>query len=213
MVHRGSRARNAVALTFDDGPHHVNSPRLLEVLRRHGVRATFFVNGNAVKGHESIVGDALEAGCEIGNHFYQHVSVAQLNYVAMEREIEGCWNSVRNIRPEKVLPKIVRPPYGIVDSKILFWAWRHGWAIVLWSKDSLDSHNLDRDRSMRHIRELSIENGDIILMHEDALHLEERLELSIQRTKAKGLEFVTVSEMLGLRNRLTADPFCRSDSR
>src|SRR5271154_1829902 len=84
--HRGSRSRHAIALTFNDGPSD-STPRLLALLNRHSIRATFFMCGQNVRRHPTIARAVLAAGHEIGNHTYSHPNLLFRSPQLMEREI------------------------------------------------------------------------------------------------------------------------------
>src|SRR5690606_10742287 len=76
------------ALTFDDGPHPALTPRILEVLDRHGIRATFMAMGFAAQRYPSLVGEIVAAGHEIGHHGWRHLNLAKVSPATTRKEIE-----------------------------------------------------------------------------------------------------------------------------
>ena len=109
VVHRGRRRRRAVALTFDDGPSEW-TPALLDVLRDHRARATFFVLGRAVAGREKTVRRTLSEGHELGNHLHDHRDPAQLTDEELLGELKRASRALQSV--VGMAPRLVRPPYG-----------------------------------------------------------------------------------------------------
>jgi peptidoglycan/xylan/chitin deacetylase (PgdA/CDA1 family) len=130
-IHRGSAGRRAVALTFDDGPDPIYTPRILETLARYQARATFFLVGERAQRHPEIVQAIEAAHHEVGNHTYTHSHLWVLPPAKTRHELTRCAEVLTAItgRP----PRYFRPPWG----KFNFVAYRHaarlGEARVLWS--------------------------------------------------------------------------------
>ena len=97
-----------VALTFDDGPTPRGLDTILPVLAEHGVRATFFVNGDAIRENPAMVARLIEAGHEIGNHGYSHIRLIFRSPAEIERQIV---DTDRLLRRQGVKTKLFRPPY------------------------------------------------------------------------------------------------------
>lgn len=108
VVYRG-RDRHAIALTFDDGPSEW-TPALLDVLREHDARATFFVLGSAVAGREDTVHRIVDEGHELGSHLYEHRDPAQLSDHELAEELERTSRTLEAV--VGAAPRLVRPPYG-----------------------------------------------------------------------------------------------------
>ena len=106
-VIRVSTAEPAIALTFDDGPHPEDTPRLLDVLERHGAKATFFVVGKSARDHPDLIERIAGAGHALGNHTWDHLSMPSLTGRFRRRQL--AWT-------EEVLGShssgLFRPPYG-----------------------------------------------------------------------------------------------------
>jgi peptidoglycan/xylan/chitin deacetylase (PgdA/CDA1 family) len=113
-----------VALTFDDGPHPLHTPRVLEVLERHHVRATFFMMGRNVERFPAIARQVLNRGHEIGNHSYSHPKLVLMSPRRVREEIERTDQLLRSIgvsgeiyfRPPHAA-KFVVLPYVLVQMK------------------------------------------------------------------------------------------------
>lgn len=123
-----------IALTFDDGPHSVYTPMLLDGLRKRGVHATFFLLGENVIGKEAIVKQMQEDGHLIGNHGYSHV---QMNKEAVSNACEQIEENNRQIEAiTGVRPQYLRPPYGSWNEEL---ECTTNMTVVLWDVDTLDT--------------------------------------------------------------------------
>ncbi len=130
-IHRGSSGRRAVALTFDDGPDPVFTPRILDTLACEGARATFFVVGKRAQRHPEILRAIADASHEIGNHTYGHPHLWLLSPARTRVEMTRCADIVTAVtgRP----PRYFRPPWGKFNLAAYRHAARLGEARVLWS--------------------------------------------------------------------------------
>ncbi|MDR1671680.1 MAG: polysaccharide deacetylase family protein [Alistipes sp.] len=109
--------RREIALTFDDGPHPEHTPLVLDVLSRHGSKATFFVTGERAAAHPEIVRRIADEGHAIGNHTQHHSSWFPLKSArAMAREIEECDEVIEKITGTR--PEMFRPPFGVTNPSL-----------------------------------------------------------------------------------------------
>lgn len=186
----------AVALTFDDGPHAANTPRLLELFAREDIRVTFFEVGDTVAKHPGLARAVAEAGHEIGNHSKTHPHLGKMNDLdAVRAELVETQRIIE--QAAGVTPRVFRAPFI-----------SHGPA--LWTV--LDELKLPSVASRLHVgdwegkitteeiieRASRAEAGDIILLHTWQNKTVEALPELIRRLRAKGLRFATVSELLAL---------------
>lgn len=153
---------DAVSLTFDDGPHPVWTPLVLDRLRKRGVHATFFVVGERVRAHPDIVARIADEGHAIGNHGWIHRSFLWNTTSAIRESIERCQHAVAEI--VGAAPRWVRPPFGRRDFRLYRVLRRLELVPVLWSLDSLDWFRNDADAIRRRLRRA--QRGDIVLMHD-----------------------------------------------
>ena len=179
-----------IALTFDDGPHPVYTKKLLDGLRKRGVKATFFLIGENIEGNEELVKQMAEDGHLIGNHTYSHIQLTSGNRETFREELVKTNEILENITGEKV--SFVRPPYGSWDKSF---EKELNMFPVLWNIDPLDwcSHNAEC------IAAKVVEkagDGDIILMHDYYdTSVTAALEV-VDVLQKRGFQFVTVEEIL-----------------
>ena len=194
---RGSAASSKIALTFDDGPGEA-TPRILETLQQHGVRATFFLCGENVERYPGLARRIAEDGHEIGNHTYSHPHLFGKTPGRIALEIRRAQDVITHRTGCR--PKLFRPPYGerwfglfpILSGKEL--------STVMWSVNSHD-WRLPAARIARQVIRKT-RPGSIILLHDGAPLREggNRMETAAALGEIIGAlreqyEFVTASEM------------------
>ncbi len=109
-------SESVVALTFDDGPRDPDTAQILDVLRDHGVVATFFLIGENVARHPGLARRIVREGHAIGNHSFTHRSLPTLADAQIRAEIERAAEAIR--RATGLRPWLLRPPYGTMDSRL-----------------------------------------------------------------------------------------------
>jgi peptidoglycan/xylan/chitin deacetylase (PgdA/CDA1 family) len=125
-----------IALTFDDGPNDAATPQLLEVLARHGVRATFFAMGDFARVRPEIVRQVVAAGHVLGNHTMSHPRLSTEPAARVRRELAECNAVLEEITGAAV--KFFRPPYGARRPYVLCAARNLGLTPVLWNVTGYD---------------------------------------------------------------------------
>src|SRR3954468_1794489 len=160
-----------VALTFDDGPHPVGTPAVLEALAARGVQATFFLVGEQVARHRSLAAEIASAGHGIALHGYRHRLLLRIpprvladdlhRAHALIAETTGC------------APSVYRPPYGVFSPAGLRIARREGWEPMLWSQWGTDWRKFISPRTIAQRLTSGVVGGDVLLLH-DADHYSAR---------------------------------------
>jgi peptidoglycan/xylan/chitin deacetylase (PgdA/CDA1 family) len=202
---RLSPGERLVALSFDDGPSDELTPSLLDLLRRHGVRATFFVVGRELDGREKIIRRATADGHELANHTHTHRHPFELSDAELAEELELANAAIS--AAASVRPRLARPPFGKARQRFAETAARLWLSTVLWSVDSGDSLAYSGSQIARFV--CAARSGDIILLHDggkrrpNTLEATERALIALRR---KGFGFVTVSELLATGRKTAADP-------
>lgn len=201
-------SRLVVALTFDDGPHPEFTPKLLDILRDSGVRATFYVVGRNVEAYPEIARRIVSEGHEIANHSWSHPSLTSLDGRSLRQEVEKANDAI--VRATGRRPKSMRPPYGAINKRVRRAILRdQGLDMVFWSCDPLDWERPEAEVVRQRMVEC-VEPGDILLAHDIHPGSVEAIPGIIQDLDDKGYEFATVSELLqGRRPRRFFSPVRR----
>lgn len=195
VLYRGNREGGKVALTFDDGPHPHHTRKILDILKKEGVKATFFLVGDNVEKFPHLVEEIVEDGHEVGNHSFSHARLAKMPWGRMAEEIEKTDSAVN--RFAGVWPKLFRPPYGSLSLRLLSYVILKKRTLVLWSVDSGDSYCDSPVVLQKHLIQKDVSSGAIILLHEDMEQTVEAISGLISYIRARGLGFATVSEIVG----------------
>jgi peptidoglycan/xylan/chitin deacetylase (PgdA/CDA1 family) len=188
---------NYIAMTFDDGPHPQNTPRLLDILRARNVKATFYVIGRSVDLYPQIVRRTVAEGHEIGNHSYTHRLLSKLGDSELRQEMIRCHEAVG--RAAGVRMRTMRPPYGglLQRQRELVHA-EFGYPTILWAVDPLDWKR--PGPSVVTSRILSGTNaGSIVLAHDLHAQTVDAMPATIDGLLRRGFKFVTVSQLLAMK--------------
>lgn len=184
-----ARENPRVALTFDDGPSKYTTS-LLDGLRKRGVRATFFLQGQCIEGKEEVIKQMQEDGHLIGNHTFHHVQLTKLSDEQAKQEVVSTSNAIYEITG--IYTSYIRPPFG---------EWKKGLDYnvtmipVLWTIDSRDWYTQNTPVIVNEVMK-QVEDGDIILMHDCyKTSVESALQI-VDQLKEQGYELVTVDEMI-----------------
>lgn len=157
-----------VSLTFDDGPDERYTPKVLNILKRFQVKASFFLVGKRVERYPDIVRRILEEGHDIGNHTYSHPMSPIFDYKVIEREIKSTDRIIEKVIGRK--PKLFRPtwsPWHVNHKKMFNIAKRLGCHSVGWSVSSVDW--LGIKGIIKHkILNRKINQGEVFLFHDGA---------------------------------------------
>lgn len=186
-------APREVALSFDDGPWPRTTERILRILRRYHVHATFFMVGSEAERYPGLVRKVRAAGHEIGNHSWDHPETLEaLHGPARASEMSktsallgrGTWS-----------PTLFRPPGGWYDDEVVQEARRQGMRVVTWSVDPADWHSGMTPKQVAHSVLSDVQPGSIVLLHDgggDAGHTIAALPRIIEGIRGRGLRLVTI---------------------
>lgn len=182
------KSKKMIALTFDDGPNY-NTSKIIDVLNKYDIKATFFVLGSRAINNKDILKKMADSGMEIGNHTYNHLLLTKYDENKIRSEIEDTSEVIYTATKKR--PKLLRPSYGSVNNKIKKVA---NMPIIIWDIDTLDwkYHNSKRitSRVVNKVRD-----GDIILMHDIYSASLNALSNIIPILQDNGYEFVTIDEL------------------
>ncbi len=181
-----------VALTFDDGPSKYTS-KILDILEKNDAYATFFVIGNKVDFYDEVLTRMVQNGNEIGNHSYSHKWLNRLSEAEFKEEINKTQEEVK--KATGFTPKLFRPTYGGYSDRLKSYT---DLTFVLWDVDSRDWQVKNTNAIINNIVP-NVKDGSIIIMHDNHSYSVNALEEVIKKLKDKGFKFVTVSELLELK--------------
>jgi peptidoglycan/xylan/chitin deacetylase (PgdA/CDA1 family) len=204
----GIRGSKQIALTYDDGPNDPHTLKLLDVLAKHGVRATFFMIGRYVQQRPDIARAVAQAGHIIGNHTFAHPLLIFKPEAQTRSQLVDCQQALEDVVGKH--SNLFRPPFGGRRPATLRIARELGLQTVMWNVTGYDWNAppaaVIEKRVARQIR-----GGDLILLH-DGGHRTMGVDRSqtvivtdnlIQRYRDQGYEFVTVEEMRAVSNPLS----------
>jgi len=183
-----------IAITFDDGPHPVLTPKLLDMLKARGIKATFFLIGENAAEYPDIVKRIAAEGHELGNHSWSHPQLTKLSPDALRDQIAKTADAINAAAGHP--PTVMRPPYGATTPYITQWMYKEfGTKVIMWSVDPLDW----KIRQAGHVESVIVSQtrpGSIILAHDIHASTVAAMPETLDKLKAKGFQFLTVSELM-----------------
>lgn len=185
-----------VAMTFDDGPHPVLTPRLLDILKERNIKCTFFVIGRSAKAHPQIIRRMIAEGHEVANHTWTHASLTSRSDDQIRQELRQSEDAL--VAAANYRPQLIRPPYGAVNARIkqLMFA-EFGYSTIMWSVDPQDW----RRPGVGVVTSRLVNGahpGAIMLAHDIHPPTIQAMPAMFDQLLAKGYQFVTVSQLLNL---------------
>jgi peptidoglycan/xylan/chitin deacetylase (PgdA/CDA1 family) len=193
-----------IAMTFDDGPSATLTPKLLDLLAAHHIKATFFVIGENVAEHPEVVARAAREGHEIGNHSWSHPNFGKMSDDGVRRQLRQTDDAIKNATGKR--PTLMRPPYGSITTREKRWIHdEFGYDIILWDVDPYDWKRpgpaVVRARILKETRP-----GSIVLSHDIHPGTIEAMPSTFDELEAKGFKFVTVSELIRMATARPSHP-------
>lgn len=198
MMYQGKTNKKVVALTFDDGPDQHFTPKILDVLKKHHVKATFFLMGTRLAKHPQVAKRMVREGHAIGNHTFWHPNLVKTGMNNMTWELKRTNKLIKSTTG--VQTRWFRAPYGILNEKLILKLGNMGYKGIGWSIDTEDWKGLPADKITAHVVN-DVHPGAIILMHnaghwtQDLSGTVKSLDQIIPLLKKHGYRFVTIPEM------------------
>lgn len=184
-----------IALTFDAAWGNEDTGRILQILQKQGVEATFFMTGGWVEAYPEDVKAILAAGHDLGNHSETHKNMSTLSDTEKKEELMAVHSKVKELTGYEMF--LFRPPYGDYDNAVINTAEACGYYTIQWDVDSLDWKDYGAESIIETVtKNEHLGNGSIILCHNGAKYTAEALETMIVTLKEKGFTFVPVSELI-----------------
>lgn len=198
------RYRRTLTLTFDDGPGSHFTPVILELLRKHGIKATFFVLGRNITGREDIVRQIIQEGHEVGIHGFAHLHAWKKWPWQTIKDIQRGREALEGVVVSDNIKYLFRPPYGKLNLATLVYLWIERLPICYWTLDSKDTWSEDRRRKRKDWIKPLAKNGGVILLHDfdrrsDAestlLYMTETVQTCVAIARQSKLKFCIMSEL------------------
>ncbi|ULL18707.1 polysaccharide deacetylase family protein [Paenibacillus sp. H1-7] len=205
LLLKGSSQKKQIALTFDDAPDTKYTLQVLDILKQHNVKATFFVVGRMAERHPNVIKRMSREGHVVGNHTYNHSLLTKLSDSQFQSQITKTQKIIQN--QVGYTPKLIRPPYGEISESQLLWASRNHYVIVNWNVDSKDWRQLSQDQVTSNVLDHA-GSGSIILQHsgggpnQNLSGSVSALPVIIKTLRDRGYELVTLPELLKVSERL-----------
>jgi len=193
-VTKVATSKPLVALTFDDGPHAVNTPKLLALFKKHNAKATFFVSGSSVKRHPKLAARMLAEGHELGNHTTRHYDLAKKDAATVRKEIESTQAAV--LEATGKAPVVFRAPFLSHSPDVWKVLGELKMPAINASRYTDDWKGTITAKEILEKATAKTGPGDIVIMHSWQNKTVQAMEDIIKRLQARGCKLVTVSQLL-----------------
>lgn len=199
QISRVDPGQGKVALTFDADAWPGRITAILNALRRHDTRITFFLTGNYLVNFPRLAKQIHQAGHEIASHGYEHRDYRGLSGEQIAQRLDRWQETFEALTGERG-PSFWRAPYGYSDSRVRQAALDKGFSTIYWTLDTQDTIGPPKSRSFIVNRVLNTSwlklDGAIVLLHVNANGSVDALDEILATLKRRGLRAVTVSELL-----------------
>ncbi len=192
-VYSVQREDKVLSISFDAAWGADKTIDILDILDAHQVKTTFFLVGNWAEKYPELVQEMVARGHEIGNHSQTHAHMNSLGEQGVKDELRMMSNNVETLTGTR--PTLFRPPYGEYNDRVVTVARAEGYEVVQWSIDSLDW----KDRGTADIVKqctARVENGDIVLFHNDSVDIVNALPTVIKHYQGLGYRIIPISQLL-----------------
>ena len=190
---------NKVALSFDAAWGNEDTQTILDILKKHNIKATFFMTGGWVESYPEDVKRILADGHDLGNHSENHKNMSQLSDEEKRTELMDVHTKVQELTGYEMF--LFRPPYGDYDNSVIKVVKKCGYFPIQWDVDSLDWKDYGVDAIIKTVTEHKhLGNGSIILCHNGAKYTADALDTLIATLQDKGYELVPISELIYRNN-------------
>lgn len=186
-----------IAVTFDDGVDPDVTPAVLDVLRKHNVKCTFFVIGEKAQKYPELVKRIFDDGHDIGNHsFYHKGSFPMQTTKAIKEEICCCNNVIKKSVGEECI--LFRPPFGVTNPMIGKAVRETNMISIGWSIRSLDTIGQDIEKVRQRVA-CQLNGGDVILLHDNRKDAHILTEMILNDINKKGFKAVSVKQLFNIK--------------
>ena len=183
-----------VAVTFDDGPDPIQTPKALQILKEQQIPACFFCIGHKVTGNESLIRQIIDDGHLIGNHSFTHTGHFPLYSLSrMKKDMQACQSALEQVTSQKI--RLFRPPFGVTNPTIAKAVRILGYTPIGWNIRTFDTQHPSKEKVLRRIR-TRLRPGSIILLHDRMPDSDLLLKEILNLIKEQGYTVVRLDKML-----------------
>lgn len=184
-----------ISISFDAAWGNEDTPALLEILKKHNVKATFFMTGGWIEKYPDDVKAIAAGGHDLGNHSENHKHMSQISAEECKTELMKPHEKVKNLTGKDMI--VFRPPFGDYNDTLIKVCQENGYYPIQWDVDSLDWKDYDAATIIRRVTEHKhLGNGSIILCHNGGKHTAEALDELLTILKQKGYQLVPISQLI-----------------
>lgn len=197
-VYKGDPEQKILYLTFDSGYENGFTPKILEVLKKEKVPATFFVTGQFLKSQPELSKQIVKEGHMIGNHSWAHPDFTRTDDASIREELKKVKDKTKELTGQKNM-KYLRPPRGIFSERTMQIAKEEGYTHIFWSLAFVD-WNINQQKGWRYAYDnimSRVHPGCVILLHSVSQDNADALEKAIQDLKKKGYKFKSLDHLMG----------------
>ena len=188
-----------ISISFDAAWGAEDFPKIMGILDKHQVKATFFMTGEWVEKYPDCVKTLVEKGHDLGNHSATHPDMTKLSKEQQKNQIMQVHNAVKELTGYEM--ELFRPPYGAYSNDVIRSCYEVGYFPIQWDVDSLDWKDLSAADIIKKVcKHKSLGPGSIILCHNGAKHTAEALDEMLTNLKEQGYELVPISELIMREN-------------
>ncbi len=196
-IYRVDKKEKVVSISFDAAWGNEQTQTLLDILKEHNIKSTFFLVGMWVDKYPESVKAIFDGGHDVGNHSNTHPHLPQAQRDKIKSEIDDCNNKIEKITGKR--PILFRPPYGDYNNAVVEVTNELNMHCIQWDVDSLDWKDPSADEMVKRIKS-KIKPGSIILMHNGAKNTPEALPRILDMIKEEGYSVVPISEIIYKEN-------------
>ncbi|WP_395750369.1 polysaccharide deacetylase family protein [Prosthecobacter sp.] len=184
-----------IAITFDDGPDPVLTPRLLDLLKERHIHATFFLVGKNAAAFPEVVKRIVAEGHEVGNHSWSHPLFTQMSKESVDSQLQRTHDAI--VKACGVAPLLYRPPYGAVGATQKARIEKtFGYSAILWDVDPQDWQHPRSAQKVYNAIHKQTKNGSIILCHDIHETTIAAMPATLDDLTARGFRFATVTQLI-----------------
>lgn len=192
-IYRVETSEKKVAFSFDAAWGSDITPKLLEILKKHDIKTTFFLVEFWVDKYPEMTRRIVQEGHELGNHSATHPNMSKLSKDKIIEELDKTKSKIKELTGQETV--LFRPPFGDYNNTLISTCNELGYYVIQWDVDSLDWKDLSAGAIYNRVVK-QVKPGSIVLFHNNGKHTAEALEPIIVELKRQGYEIVPISQLL-----------------